>query len=116
MVFCTYGHYQYYVMPYGLVNAPTLFQSFMNDILTNRFVIVYLDNMLIHSKNLNMCPMYARSFVEGMRRPRNATSSSLMAPLMDLLKEKLKKMGIMALVQSTFQSLKELFMTAPVLK
>jgi len=28
-----YGHYQYRVMPFGLVNAPTTFQTMMNEIL-----------------------------------------------------------------------------------
>ncbi|KAK3528595.1 hypothetical protein QTP70_005006 [Hemibagrus guttatus] len=50
------GHYEYLVMPYGLSNAPSVFQSFMNEIfrdMLHRFVIVYVDNILIYSPNLS---------------------------------------------------------------
>ncbi|KAL0173711.1 hypothetical protein M9458_029679 [Cirrhinus mrigala] len=49
----TRGHYEYLVMPYGLANAPAVFQSFINEIfrdILNRFVIAYLDDILIYSK------------------------------------------------------------------
>ncbi len=49
------GHYEYQVMPFGLVNAPAAFQALINDVLRdmlNRFVFVYLDDILIFSKNL----------------------------------------------------------------
>ncbi|KAL0173222.1 hypothetical protein M9458_033533, partial [Cirrhinus mrigala] len=49
----TRGHYAYQVMPYGLANAPAVFQSFINEILKdfmNKFVIAYIDDILIYSK------------------------------------------------------------------
>ncbi len=42
-------------MPFGLVNAPAVFQAFINDVLRamlNIFVFVYMDDILIFSLNL----------------------------------------------------------------
>jgi hypothetical protein len=47
-----YGHYQWNVMPFGLIGAPGSFQHRLNKVLAlflNKFVIVYLDNILIFS-------------------------------------------------------------------
>ncbi len=49
----TTGHYEYLVMPFGLSNSPSVFQSFINDVfrdMLNQWVIVYIDDILIYSE------------------------------------------------------------------
>ena len=49
-----YGHFEYQVMPFGLMNAPASFQGYINKILAEKldiFVIVYLDDILIYTKD-----------------------------------------------------------------
>ncbi|KAL0167736.1 hypothetical protein M9458_035958, partial [Cirrhinus mrigala] len=41
------GHYEYLVMPYGLSISPSVFQTFMNEVLS-----VYIDDILIYSRNM----------------------------------------------------------------
>jgi hypothetical protein len=50
-----YGHFEYNVIPFGLTNAPVIFQYLINDIFRKflgDFVVCYLDDILIFSKNL----------------------------------------------------------------
>ena len=48
------GHFEYQVMPFGLTNAPVSFQRYINKILLEEldiFVIIYLDYILIYTKD-----------------------------------------------------------------
>ena len=52
---CRYELYEYTVMPFGLCSAPRTFQYYMNDTFQNflnKFLIMYLDNLLIYSDSL----------------------------------------------------------------
>ena len=49
-----YGHYEFTVVPFGLSNAPTVFMCLMNGVFREylyKFVIVFLNDILIYSKS-----------------------------------------------------------------
>ncbi len=63
----TTGHYEYRVMPFGLVNSPSVFQSFINDVfreMLDHYVIVYIDDILIYSETLQKHIQHVRSVLQ----------------------------------------------------
>ncbi len=65
------GHYEYRVMTYGLSNSPSVFQNFMNEVfrdMLHRFVIVYIDDILIYSPNLDEHQQHVTQVLQRLRQ------------------------------------------------
>ncbi|CAI7732403.1 unnamed protein product [Closterium sp. NIES-54] len=68
-----YGSYEYLVMPFGLTNAPATFQAEMNHILRpllDEFVVVYLDDILIYSRDMKQHIEHLRRVFKILRREK----------------------------------------------
>jgi hypothetical protein len=66
----TLRHFEYTVMPFGLTNAPAIFQHLMNDIFweyMDEFVVVYLDDILIFSKDQETHDKHVRLVLATLR-------------------------------------------------
>ncbi|KAK3543192.1 hypothetical protein QTP70_012302 [Hemibagrus guttatus] len=130
------GHYVYLVMPYGLVNAPSVFQDFMHTVLAEKCVFhqpsVHFLGYVIDLSGVRMdegkvaavrnWPIptsvkdlqrflgfanFYRRFIHGY--------SSLTSPLTNLLRNKPKSLTWNPAATQAFNTLKTTFTTAPLL-
>ncbi|GBG92994.1 hypothetical protein CBR_g58132 [Chara braunii] len=68
-----YGHFESLVMPFGLTNAPATFQAAMTmefrDML-DRYVLIYLDDILVYSGSLDEHVEHLRTVLERLRQAK----------------------------------------------
>ena len=67
------GHWEYLVMPFGLTNVPAVFQTLVNDVLgdmINKFVFVYLDDILIFSQDAQSHQGHVRKVLQRLLENR----------------------------------------------
>jgi len=68
-----YGHYEFTVMPFGFTNALAAFMDLMNRIFRpclDKFAVVFIDNILIYSKDKEEHTDHLRTVLQTLKEPR----------------------------------------------
>ncbi|GJW77291.1 putative reverse transcriptase domain-containing protein [Tanacetum coccineum] len=66
-----YGHYEFQVMPFGLMNAPAVFMDLINRVFKpylDKFVIVFIDDILIYSRNKKEHEEHLKTILELLKK------------------------------------------------
>ncbi|GKE09980.1 putative reverse transcriptase domain-containing protein, partial [Tanacetum coccineum] len=110
-----YGHYEFQVMQFGLMNEPAVFMDLMNRLckpLLDKFVIVFIDDILIYSKNKKEHEEHLKAVLELLKKEKLILEDS---KSMTKLTQKGVKFDWGDKQEAAFQLLKQKLCSAPIL-
>ncbi|GBG92860.1 hypothetical protein CBR_g57540 [Chara braunii] len=118
-----YGHFEWLVMPFGLTNAPATFQAAMTTefrYMLDRYVLIYLDDILVYSRSLEEHVEHLRTVLERLRQAKYKANrdkwefARIAAPMTRL---RLPKVPFVFDddARRSFQALKTVMLMAPIL-
>ncbi|GJQ92448.1 putative reverse transcriptase domain-containing protein [Tanacetum coccineum] len=121
-----YGHFEFQVMPFRLTNAPAVFTDLMNRVCKpylDKFVIVFIDDILIYSKDEEEHGKHLKIILEMLKKEelyakiskRFIEGFSLIYKPLTKLTQKDKKYEWRKEEEEAFQTLKQKLCSAPIL-
>ncbi|GKC31280.1 putative reverse transcriptase domain-containing protein, partial [Tanacetum coccineum] len=120
-----YGHYEFQFMPFGLTNAPEVFMDLMNRVCKpylDKFVIVFIDDILIYSRNRNEHEEHLKAILELLEKDELYAKFSKcefwipkIAESMIKLTQKVVKFDRGDKEEAAFQLIKQKLCSAPIL-
>ena len=108
-----FGTYQFRVLPMGLANAPSAFQRLMQHVLKDFldvFVAVYLDDIVIYSKNPADHELHVRLVLEALRKHQllaNASKCEFGVPRVDFLGHTVNGNGTTQIMEAKLEAVRE---------
>ncbi|GJW81771.1 putative reverse transcriptase domain-containing protein [Tanacetum coccineum] len=110
-----YGHYEFQVMSFGLTNAPVVFMDLMN-----KFVIVFIDDILIYSKSTEEHAKHLKLILELLKKEEFKgihVDPTKIVSIKDWASPKTstKIRQFLEWVEAAFQLLKQKLCSAPIL-
>ena len=94
------GHYEFLVMPFRLTNAPATFQSLMTNLfrpILRKFVLVFLDNILVYSGNKTEHYGHLRTVIGKLRDSQlvlNKKKCAFFQSSLEYLRHKISCIGV----------------------